>query len=579
MLKILLLLLLDPLNFCRGHSTNYHGDYIPNYTCGPFDCGKFTSIGFPFYKSDVQNGSKCGLQNFKLHCQENGVVRLMTEVNRSFEVKELSLRDQRLLLVDTELIDALSQNKCTLPLEVDYAGLGYSNQSQKNTCVKFTRCENSAPACTANGLNYRYGVERCEHSLGYKRMIMDKCWDPKRYAVRLDSLEAKWGEVVEVIRDGFYVTWPGESNRTSAYKIMIGILMAILVLAVISSWVLKHISKKKAKASPDVEDFLKDYKALMPTRYSYADIKKITNGHCQKLGQGGSGCVFKGKLSNGDFVAVKVLNKSSDCTDAFINEVATMGRIHHVNVVSLLGFCSEGHKRALVYEFMPNGSLEKFIYTKGARANGLGWEKIYEIALGISRGIWYLHQGCNIQIMHFDIKPHNILLDSNFNPKISDFGLAKSCSKESTISIMAARGTLGYIAPELFSKSFGSVSCKSDMYSYGMLILEMVGRRKNDDVDVENPSQVYFPAWAYDQLRQWKKLGQGEMTKNEEEIVKKMAIVGLWCIQMNPAHRPSMNMVVQMLEGSLDSLQMPPKPFVSPHRDCMLSMILETSEK
>ncbi|KAL5992636.1 hypothetical protein ACLOJK_013555 [Asimina triloba] len=361
---------------------------------------------------------------------------------------------------------------------------------------------------------------------------------------------------------------------------LIVVLMVIIVLAVITVKAQKFVATRMAKANPNVEDFLKDYRALMPTRYSCKDIRKITNGLRQKLGQGGSGCVFKGKLSNGDPVAVKVLNKASECAAAFINEVTTIGRTHHVNVVGLLGFCSEGQKRALVYEFMPNGSLEKFIYAKGNRASGLHWEKIQEIALGIARGIWYLHQGCNMQITHFDIKPHNILLDRDFNPKISDFGLAESCSKEKKIiSSMAARGTLGYIAPELFSKSFGPVSCKSDVYSYGMLILEMVGRRKIDHVDVENPSQVYFPAWAYDQLQQGGKLELGEMSEGDEKIVKKMAIVGIWCIQMKPADRPCMKMVVQMLEGTLENLHMPPKPYMSPCRGGILCMIAERSQQ
>ncbi|RVW33869.1 Rust resistance kinase Lr10 [Vitis vinifera] len=120
---------------------------------------------------------------------------------------------------------------------------------------------------------------------------------------------------------------------------------------------------------------------------------------------------------------------------------------------------------------------------------------------GIAKGIEYLHQGCDQRILHFDIKPHNILLDHNFNPKISDFGLAKLCSKEqSAVSMTVARGTIGYIAPEVLSKNFRNVSYKSDVYSFGMLLLEMVGGRKNIDVSVESTSQVYFPEWIYNHL-------------------------------------------------------------------------------
>ena len=347
-------------------------------------------------------------------------------------------------------------------------------------------------------------------------------------------------------------------------------MITILVLAVISAYMKKRSCKTNAEGTPNVEDFLKDYKAQMPTRYSYADIRKMTNCFSQKLGQGGYGGVYKGALTNGYHVAVKVLDKSRDCKDTFINEVATLGMIHHVNVVRLLGFCSEGRKRALVYEFMPNGSLDKVISAMGNGVHVLSWEQIYHIALGIARGIWYLHRGCNVRIMHFDIKPHNILLDDSFNPKISDFGLAKLCPK-SNITSMVARGTLGYIAPELFSRIFGVISCKTDIYSYGVLTLEAVGKMKLGGMEGENPSPMYIPVWVYDQLSQGRILETGEMTADDEKILKKMAIVGFWCIQLNPAHRPCINTVIQMLEGDVETLQMPPRPFPSPgEREHML---------
>ena len=208
------------------------------------------------------------------------------------------------------------------------------------------------------------------------------------------------------------------------------------------------------------------------------------------MGEGGYGTIYKGKLSNEVFVAVKILNDSKENGEEFINEVRTMGRIHHINVVRLVGFCADGYKRALIYEFLPNESLEKFIF----KNQSLGWQKLHDIALGIAKGIEYLHQGCDQRILHFDIKPHNILLDQKFNPKISDFGLAKLCSKEqSVVSMTAARGTMGYIAPEVLSRNFGNVSYKSDVYSFGMLLLEMVGGRKNSDAIMENTSQMYFP--------------------------------------------------------------------------------------
>ncbi|RWR83715.1 rust resistance kinase Lr10-like protein [Cinnamomum micranthum f. kanehirae] len=312
-----------------------------------------------------------------------------------------------------------------------------------------------------------------------------------------------------------------------------------------------------------VEKFLEGYKSLKPTRYSYADLKKMTDQFKEKIGQGGYGSVFKGKLPNGTVVAIKILQTFGGDGAEFINEVGTIGRIHHVNVVRLLGFCVDRLKRALIYEFMPNESLEKFIFSKSTD-NFLGWEKLQGIAIGVARGIEYLHQGCDQRILHFDIKPHNILLDQNFNPKISDFGLAKLCSKgQSVVSMRAARGTMGYIAPEVYSRNFGNVSYKSDVYSFGMLLLEMVGGRKNIDVTVDKTSQVYFPEWIYKRLCQGEDMGLNFAANEDSTIARRLTIVALWCIQWYPADRPSMTTVVQMLEGNVETLTMPSNPFAT----------------
>ncbi|XP_077254173.1 LEAF RUST 10 DISEASE-RESISTANCE LOCUS RECEPTOR-LIKE PROTEIN KINASE-like 2.3 [Tasmannia lanceolata] len=342
-----------------------------------------------------------------------------------------------------------------------------------------------------------------------------------------------------------------------------------------------NVHKKRKSNAHNVEAFLQNYGSLTPQRYSYSDIKKMTSSFIDKLGQGGFGAVFKGKLRDGRLVAVKILRESKG-GEEFINEVASIGKTYHVNIVSLLGFCAEGSKRALVYEFMPNGSLEKFIYAEKSReTDTLGWETLYQIAVGIAKGLEYLHRGCSTRILHFDIKPHNILLDHDFCPKISDFGLAKLCpNKDSIISTLDARGTVGYIAPEIFCRNIGRASHKSDVYSYGMMMLEIVGRRKNIDVRVEDTSEIYFPHWIYKRLDLNYDLGlHGVTTEEEEKTARKMILVGLWCIQTDPANRPSMNRVLEMLEGTLESLQMPPKPFLSSpkrssHDSSTMSMII-----
>ncbi|XP_058184728.1 rust resistance kinase Lr10-like isoform X3 [Rhododendron vialii] len=369
------------------------------------------------------------------------------------------------------------------------------------------------------------------------------------------------------------------SNETGGRSRMVWILgtvvpavgiMVILLFCII----IKKLSKtestffweKKTENYRNVEAFIKNCGSLSPKRYTYSDIKKITNSFRTKIGQGGFGCVFKGKLENDCLVAVKVLQGLKGNGEEFINEVATISRTSHVNIVTLLGFCFEGCHRALIYEFMPSGSLDKFIHDGGASTyRQLGWEAMYRIAIGIARGLEYLHRGCNTRILHFDIKPHNILLNEDFCPKISDFGLAKLCpQKVSIISLTGARGTAGYIAPEVFCRNFGGVSHKSDVYSYGMMVLEMVGGRKNISVEVDRTSEIYFPHWVYKRLELDEELGlHGIMDGEANASARKMIIVGLWCIQTDPSNRPSMSRVVEMLEGSTESLQIPPKPYLS----------------
>ncbi|XP_019427645.1 PREDICTED: rust resistance kinase Lr10-like isoform X2 [Lupinus angustifolius] len=344
-----------------------------------------------------------------------------------------------------------------------------------------------------------------------------------------------------------------------AIRYLFGVVLVLLLL--IYRWRRRHLSMYE-----EIEHFLLDNN-LNPIRYEYKEIKKMSASFKVKLGQGGYGSVYKGKLRSGPDIAIKMLNnKLNHNGQDFISEVATIGRIHHVNVVRLVGYCVEGKKRALVYEFMPNGSLDKYIFSKEGFVS-LSYDKIYEISLGIAHGIAYLHQGCDMQILHFDIKPHNILLDENFIPKVSDFGLAKLYSvDDSIVTLTEARGTLGYMAPELFYRNVGGVSYKVDVYSFGMLLMEMTSKRKNSNPNAERSSLVYFPFWIYDQFNEEKDIEMKDLCEEEDKsLAKKMFIVALWCIQLKPSDRPSMTKVVEMLEGDIENLQMPPKPSFYPH--------------
>ncbi|KAI3940083.1 hypothetical protein MKW92_040050 [Papaver armeniacum] len=412
----------------------------------------------------------------------------------------------------------------------------------------------------------------------------DICWTEIHYAEErgafLRFLDDYGRYPIDFIRKmlGRYLSSPhsiyGDNGTLQSYAEVY--LTGTLIIIVLPRFILAApfvipiliftLRKRNRAMNASIEDFLDIYRDQMPIRYSYNDVKKMTNNFKEKLGQGGFGSVYKGSLrSNNRGVAIKILSSTKGDGQDFINEVATMGKIHHVNVVQLIGFVAERSKQALVYELMPNGSLEKYLFPKddGKLINLLCWEKSYKIALGIARGIEYLHRGCGMRILHFDIKPHNILLDQNYNPKVSDFGLARSYSMDaSMISVThGARGTIGYMAPELFYRNIGSVSYKSDVYSFGMLLMEMAGRRKNLNALADNASQIYFPSWIYKQLNQGNDIEMEDATQEENDIAKKIIIVGLWCIQLKPVDRPSMTKVVEMLEGELGLLQIPDKPF------------------
>ncbi|KAI3768112.1 hypothetical protein L2E82_18544 [Cichorium intybus] len=357
---------------------------------------------------------------------------------------------------------------------------------------------------------------------------------------------------------------------------VVGVLFMILVALCIKKRLWETIGEQGATRNHQIEIFIKNNGTMAPNRFKYSEIKKLTNSFHEKLGKGGYGSVYKGQLPDGRLVAVKLLGKAMGNGEDFINEVASIGGTSHVNIVTLLGFCFDGNKRALMYEFMPNGSLDKFLRGDGSR---LDWNTLFGIAKGIARGLEYLHQDCNTRIVHFDIKPHNILLDEEFIPKISDFGLAKLCKrKESIVSVTGARGTAGYMAPEVFFRSFGGASHKSDVYSYGMMVLEMTGARTRNNSNTTSMSDTYFPDWLYKKVEGGDDLGvDGVTTEEEEEIARKMVTVSLWCIQSDPSDRPSISKVVEMLEGSFQSIQIPPRRFwSSPSRPAQSTSLSDT---
>ncbi|GKU90834.1 hypothetical protein SLEP1_g4779 [Rubroshorea leprosula] len=305
---------------------------------------------------------------------------------------------------------------------------------------------------------------------------------------------------------------------------------------------------------------LLEYASSAPTRFSYKELQQSTKGFGEVLGAGGFGMVYKGILPNKMPVAVKRLEGIEQGEKQFRMEVATISSTHHLNLVRLIGFCADGRHRLLVYEFMKNGSLDNLLFTPDDQSRKLlNWEQRFNIALGTARGITYLHEECRDCIVHCDVKPENILLDECYNAKVSDFGLAKLINPKDHrhLTLTSIRGTRGYLAPEWLANL--PITTKSDVYSYGMVLLEIVSGRRNFDVSAET-NHRRFSLWAYEEFEKGNIMGimdkkLSNLDVDIEQVMRAMKVT-FWCIQEQPSQRPSMGKVVQMLEGVLE-IEMP----------------------
>ncbi|CAM8992556.1 unnamed protein product [Rhodiola kirilowii] len=304
------------------------------------------------------------------------------------------------------------------------------------------------------------------------------------------------------------------------------------------------------KDDADEEEYL-DQVPGMPTRFSYEELKIATEDFIKKLGEGGFGSVFEGKLSNGTHIAVKVLDGVGHIKKSFLAEVETIGSVHHFNLVTLIGFCAEKSHRALVYEYMPNGSLEKWIFKPKAE-NMLDWKQRRNIILDIAKGLSYLHEDCRQKIVHLDIKPQNILLDEKFNAKVSDFGLSKLIDKDQSNVMTQMRGTPGYLAPEWLNSV---ITEKVDVYSFGIVVLEILCGRKNLDRSQAEEEMhllsLFKSKGEKNLLLDLVDKCSDDMKVHSEEVVKMMSVAA-WCLQRNFGKRPSMSVVVKVLEGVMD---------------------------
>ncbi|XP_057843796.2 G-type lectin S-receptor-like serine/threonine-protein kinase At2g19130 [Cryptomeria japonica] len=340
-------------------------------------------------------------------------------------------------------------------------------------------------------------------------------------------------------------------------KFLIIILSEILV-AVLVALIFAFLFWQRRRLRP-TQRCAASSDALRPQRwaqrFTHNQVKTATSNFRHKLGSGGFGTVFKGTLPDGTLVAVKKLESSKQCEKQFRAEINSVGIINHANLVRLRGFCAQGSRRLLVYDYMPNGSLNSFLFTNNSKHQSkiLDWRTRFEIALGTARGLLYLHEQCSDRIIHGDIKPENILLDKDFIPKLGDFGLAKLVGRDFSKVVTATRGTRGYLAPEWLSGL--PITPKVDVYSFGMTLLEIISGRRNLDLNVQESSRYYFPAWVKEQIceRNMINIVDKRIASDADvEEVRRSALVSLLCIQNDEKARPNMAQVVLMLQGKTE---------------------------
>ncbi|XP_015693222.1 probable LRR receptor-like serine/threonine-protein kinase At1g56140 [Oryza brachyantha] len=342
----------------------------------------------------------------------------------------------------------------------------------------------------------------------------------------------------------------GVPRKRSKAGAIVGVVIGASILGLAALFGIFLLVKKRRAIAQERKEL---YNLVgRPDVFSSTELKLATNNFSPQniLGEGGYGPVYKGELPDGRVVAVKQLSESShQGKSQFVTEVATISAVQHRNLVKLHGCCIDSKSPLLVYEYLENGSLDRALF----RDTGLNldWPTRFEIILGIARGLTYLHEESSVRIVHRDIKASNVLLDTDLNPKISDFGLAKLYDEKKTHISTAIAGTLGYLAPEYAMR--GRLTEKADVFAFGVVALETVAGRSNTDNSLDE-TKVYLFGWAWDLYEKEQALGivDPRMKEFRRDEALRVILVALMCTQGSPHQRPAMSKVVAMLTGDVE---------------------------
>lgn len=352
----------------------------------------------------------------------------------------------------------------------------------------------------------------------------------------------------------------GNGKRT-AVIISVSVVAGFVVLFLFGWYIVRKRNSRRPSTGGDRDPVLVEEDVELPS-FGFDTIAKATNNFSStnKIGEGGFGPVYKGMLSTEQEIAVKRLSKDSgQGLVEFQNEIILIAKLQHRNLVRLLGCCIQGEERMLIYEYMPNRSLDLYIFNQ-TRGTALDWRKRFDIIVGIARGLLYLHRDSRLKIIHRDLKASNILLDHEMNPKISDFGLARIFRGDQTeVNTKRVVGTYGYMSPEYAID--GQFSVKSDVFSFGVMVLEIVSGEKNRGfAHPDHELNLLGHAWKL-----WNEGRPMELVDILMENIAKSEVlrcieVGLLCVQKRPEDRPSMSSVLSMLDNENISFSQPKQP-------------------
>ncbi|KAK1661278.1 hypothetical protein QYE76_049437 [Lolium multiflorum] len=346
-------------------------------------------------------------------------------------------------------------------------------------------------------------------------------------------------------------TKPRVTSRVVAILVSVGTTILVTILFTIAFYICTRRAQWKHQGMEEEEEFGELQGA--PMRFTFQQLKIATEQFTDKLGEGGFGSVFKGQFGE-DSIAVKRLDRTGQGKREFSAEVQTIGSIHHINLVRLIGFCAEKSHRLLVYEYMPKGSLDRWIYRRhDNNAPSLDWSTRCKIITHIAKGLSYLHEDCTKRIAHLDVKPQNILLDDNFNAKLSDFGLCKLIDRDISQVVTRMRGTPGYLAPEWLTSQ---ITEKADIYSFGVVVMEVISGRKNIDTSRSEESihliTLLEEKVKYGNLVDLIDKNSNDMHTHEQDVIQMMKLA-MWCLQIDCKRRPRMSEVVKVLEGNMNT--------------------------